>query len=579
LQKLEIGSDPKDTSTYDPDGRVSSVINPAGIAITYGYDAASQRASMNQPTGLFTYTHDAVGRMTKLVNPEAQVTSWVYDKASRVLAMQMANGTLVSNTYDNASQLLLLANLTASGSTLSSFNYTYNPVGNRTQVVEANGDVLTLSYDPTYQLTNEKRSGANSYNISYTYDPVGNRTVLTNSGALTTNTYNAGNELVTSQASAGVTTSTYDGDGNLLTTLAPGNQLTTNTWDGENRLTRTALPSGIVDSFTYNGDGLRVQKQDTTGTTNHVWDGQNVLLETNASNIIQVVYSLQPMLYGNLISQVRSGTTSFYLFDGLGSTTQLANATGSVTDSYIYDSFGNILLTSGSTVNPFRYVGRSGYYLDIDLVQYYLRARHYYPSVGRFLSRDTIALSFVSGWYQYVANNPARLKDPSGLQVTMGQQPKPPKPPKPPRRPVVAPPTHLGTKWNFFGWGYGWYCGWNRYGQDPNTGKNISPPVSPIDGLDAACQVHDQCLATKEKFCTPERQFVCDALLCLQAQTMAATGCNQDYPVDDEDWDPYFDCVQAAKDVARLYCGLTLIPNPPPKGGLLPIPVPPIRIP
>ena len=131
-------------------------------------------------------------------------------------------------------------------------------------------------------MTNEQRSGANSYNISYTYDPVGNRTLLLNSGAPTTSTYNAANELATSQTSAGVTTSTYDGDGNLLTSLAPGNQWTTNTWDGENRLTQVALPSGIVDTFTYNGDGQRVQKQDSTGTTKHVWDGQNILLETNA---------------------------------------------------------------------------------------------------------------------------------------------------------------------------------------------------------------------------------------------------------------------------------------------------------
>ena len=154
--------------------------------------------------------------------------------------------------------------------------------------------MVTWSYDPTYQLTNERRSGANSYNITYVYDAVGNRTLLVNTGAPTTYTYNAANELATSQASAGVTTYTFDGDGNLLTTLAPGNQLTTNTWDGENRLTQVALPSGIVDTFTYNGDGQRVQKQDSTGTTNHVWDGQNILLETNASNIIQVVYTLGP---------------------------------------------------------------------------------------------------------------------------------------------------------------------------------------------------------------------------------------------------------------------------------------------
>ena len=109
-----------------------------------------------------------------------------------------------------------------------------------------------------------------------------------------------------------------DAAGNLLTSRSPTNQLTTNTWEVENRIARVALPSGIVDTFTYNGDGLRVQKQDSTGTTNHIWDGQNILLETNASNTIEAVYTLEPVVYGNLISQVRSGTTSFYLFDGLG---------------------------------------------------------------------------------------------------------------------------------------------------------------------------------------------------------------------------------------------------------------------
>jgi RHS repeat-associated protein len=254
------------------------------------------------------------------------------------------------------------------------------------------------------------------------YDPVGNRTVLTNSGALTTNTYNAGNELVTSQASAGVTTSTYDGDGNLLTSLAPGNQLTTNTWDGENRLTRTALPSGIVDSFTYNGDGLRIQKIDSTGTTKHVWDGQNILLETNAGNIIQVVYTLEPVYYGNLISQSRSGTDSFHQFDALGSVRQLANSVGTVTDEYLYDSFGNIIPggRSGTTTNPFQYIGKLGYYADTELGTYYLRARDYGPSTGRFPSRDP--LLYVRGQslatlqpYLYVNNSPVNSTDPSGL--------------------------------------------------------------------------------------------------------------------------------------------------------------------
>ena len=162
---------------------------------------------------------------------------------------------------------------------------------------------MSWTYDPTYQLTNEQRSGSTAYNISYVYDAVGNRTVMVNDGVPTTYAYNAANGLATSQNSAGVTTYTFDADGNLLTTLAPGNQPTTNTWDGESRLTRVALPSGIVDSFTYNGDGQRVQKQDSSGTTNHIWDEQNVLLETDASNAVQSVYTLEPDHYGNLLSQ------------------------------------------------------------------------------------------------------------------------------------------------------------------------------------------------------------------------------------------------------------------------------------
>ena len=104
-----------------------------------------------------------------------------------------------------------------------------------------------------------------------------------------------------------------------------------------------------------------------------------------------MVYTLQPELYGNVLSQRRSGTTSFYLFDGLGSTTQLANSTGSVTDN-LYDSFGNILLT-GSTTNWFRYVGQLGYYADIDLASYYVRAREYNPATGKFMSRDPARFS------------------------------------------------------------------------------------------------------------------------------------------------------------------------------------------
>jgi RHS repeat-associated protein len=114
-----------------------------------------------------------------------------------------------------------------------------------------------------------------------------------------------------------------------------------------------------------------------------------------------------------LISQRRAGATQFFLFDALGSTDRLTDTTASVTDQYRYDAFGIIKFTSGTTTNPFRYVGKLGYYYDGDLAQYYLRARHYNPVLGRFLSADPLALDS----YRYASNNPVNWTDPSGLST------------------------------------------------------------------------------------------------------------------------------------------------------------------
>jgi RHS repeat-associated protein len=408
------------TSTLDAAGRLTRVINPAGIRLSCAYDAAGQRAQLDQPTGRFTYQFDKASRISRITNPEAQITSRAYDAAGRVTVQRLANGVRVSSSYDKAGHTTRLANIASGGTTLSSFSYLYNAVGNRTRVIESNGDRVTWSYDNAYQLTVERRSGVNAYAISYTYDGVGNRARMVSSGSPTTYLYDSANQLTRSQAAAGITTNIFDGAGNLARSMAPGNPRTTNTWDGENRLTRVALPSGIVNTFTYSGDGLRAQKQDSSGTTKHLWDGQSIVLETDGSNIIQAVYTLEPGAYGSLVSQRRSTTTWSYLFDGLGSVRQLANSTGAITDTYLYDALGQILLT-GAALNPFRYTGYFGYYYDEDINKYYIRARYLDPTSAAFLSRDPVRscrkkLRYMQvGDYIYVLNNPVNSVDPSGL--------------------------------------------------------------------------------------------------------------------------------------------------------------------
>ena len=111
-------------------------------------------------------------------------------------------------------------------------------------------------------------------------------------------------------------------------------------------------------------------------------DYTQVLKEYDDSDSTLVSYT-----YGDdLISQKRGSLASFYHYDGQLSTRQLSDASGQITDTYTYDAFGLLLARSGSTENNYLYTGEQ---YDPNVGFYYLRARYYNPSVGRFLTQDT----------------------------------------------------------------------------------------------------------------------------------------------------------------------------------------------
>jgi RHS repeat-associated protein len=108
----------------------------------------------------------------------------------------------------------------------------------------------------------------------------------------------------------------------------------------------------------------------------------------------------------------RSGTIDYYEQDGLGSVTSLTASSGSVAQSYTYDSFGNTTNSSGSLTNYFRYTGRE---FDTETNLYYYRARYYDPATGRFISEDPLGFSAGHNFYAYVRNSPIGNFDPAGL--------------------------------------------------------------------------------------------------------------------------------------------------------------------
>jgi RHS repeat-associated protein len=142
-----------------------------------------------------------------------------------------------------------------------------------------------------------------------------------------------------------------------------------------------------------------------------------VVLETDASSSnVQARYTLGE---SQLLAQTRgsSGMTSYYLPDGQESVRALADSSGSITDQYRYDAYGNLLSSTGSTTNPYRYTGQR---LDVQTGLYQLWARAHDPSSGRFLSRDTAEVDLSNplelNRYSYASDNPISLADPSGRQ-------------------------------------------------------------------------------------------------------------------------------------------------------------------
>ena len=84
----------------------------------------------------------------------------------------------------------------------------------------------------------------------------------------------------------------------------------------------------------------------------------------------------------SLVAQKDSaGTFAFYLYNAHGDVTNLVDGGGNVLNSYTYDAFGNTTTYAETVANRFMYAGEQ---FDKVTGEYYLRARYYNPTIGRF---------------------------------------------------------------------------------------------------------------------------------------------------------------------------------------------------
>jgi len=125
---------------------------------------------------------------------------------------------------------------------------------------------------------------------------------------------------------------------------------------------------------------------------------------------------------GGLMAMTRNNSSYWYSFEAIGMTRQLIDGQGQVSDAYAFDAWGNELTHPQSQVpNPFKYVGKHGYYLDTESALMLLGVRYYGANVGRFMSLDPLRDGM--NWYAYGSLNPSNHFDPTGLEVRIGPVP------------------------------------------------------------------------------------------------------------------------------------------------------------
>jgi RHS repeat-associated protein len=422
---------------YDDLDRVRSIDNlgiggVTRVLLNYAYDANDNITSVTDKlngattvTGTTGYVYDALNRASQITQSGTGITNkrvkLTYNPLSQMESLQRLTGStftqsVATTTYgynDPLNRLTQIQHANATGTTLSSFAFTYDSGSRIKKIQNADGTFVNYDYANNNELKVADYSPTTRIDEAYTYDANGNRT---NTGYVT----GSNNQL----SADGKYSYTYDNEGNLKTRKdLVSNVVRTFNWDYRNRLVSLVDGGTTIATYTYDASNQRISKTAGGVTTRYVYDRGHVTMEFNGTGTTPTVRYFYGMQVDQILAQDKgAGNVSWELTDQLGSVRALVGNDGVVRNRFEYDAFGTVVSTmSGATDDSrYRYTGRE---FDGETGLYYYRARYFDSNSGRFIGQDPIGFGGGdSNLYRYVGNSTIGSMDPFGLRaVTAGE--------------------------------------------------------------------------------------------------------------------------------------------------------------
>jgi len=410
--------------SLDDRGRVAAVTHPDGVTETRSFDNAGNLTRRRYSDGTdLTFTYDVLDNLvttndlTLTRDDDGRITGSTFNDKTFGGSFD-AGGRVVTATYGGAITVTYSYNgddrLSKVSDTLGNqVDFTYDTDGNLTSLTRSNGINASFTRDSNGRIT--RLLDGTLTDLQYGYDAAGQITAMNGTWPLDPGALLLGpNKNFTVDAASQINSSGYTYDTRGRTIQIPGHTLT---WDGAERLTGL---DGII--FTYNGQSEIVSRTEKGITTryyhNHTLGLNPIVAEQQGTSVYRYyVYTPSGQLLYSIDPQ-NGNAAAFYHHDQIGSTLALSNGSGTVTDRYAYSPFGKLLGHTGSSDQPFTFVGTLGVRQEGDLFQ--MRQRYYNPVTAKFLSREPIWPQVASPHrlnpYQYAVNDPLKTIDTSGLQ-------------------------------------------------------------------------------------------------------------------------------------------------------------------